>query len=97
MFRIFIRDAKDERMKIVVEKTFKISKVKEIIKILLPIKEDIDLIYNGIILNDDETIEDYEINPDSTIYLAREYKAGNKLTTVILNEKDLIVEKKHKS
>ena len=97
MFRIFIRDAKDERMKIVVEKTFKISKVKEIIKILRPIKEDIDLIYNGIILNDDETIEDYEINPDSTICFVGYFKAGNKLTIDILNEKDLIVEKKHKS
>ena len=97
MFRIYISDSENNKIKIVVEKTFKIRKVKEIIKILESIKEEIELLYNGIILNDDETIEDYDINPDNTICYVSEFKAGNKLTTVILNEKDLIVEKKHKS
>ena len=97
MFRILISDTKNKKKGILVEKTFKISKVKEIIKILYPTKGDIDLIYNGILLNDDETIEDCEIHPDSCICFVGAFKAGNKLTTDILNEKDLIVEKKQKN
>ena len=95
MFLVYIEDSRCKREKMVIEKTFKIRKVKDMVKILGSINGEIDLIYNGLILNDDETIEDYEIKPNSVIQYIGQFLAGNKSITNISNEAKLIAGNKN--
>ena len=85
MFRIFVEDTKNNRSILAVEKTYKISKIKEIIKITRSIQGDIEIIFNGMILEDSNTLEDYDIRPDHTLYFITEFLAGGKTIINISN------------
>ena len=85
MFRIFVADTKNNRSILAVEKTYEISKIKEIIKITQSIQGDIQIIFNGMILEDSNTLEDYDIRPDDILCFYSEFLAGGKTITNISN------------
>ena len=76
MFDIYVLDSKNCKKIIQVEKTYTISKVKDVIKKKQKIKGNIELCFNGDILEDNDTLEYYEILPYSTLIYLGEYLAG---------------------
>ena len=66
------------------------------IKILELITGEIELLYNDMILNDEKTIEDYDIKPNYVNQYFRQSLAGNKSITDISNEYILISENKNR-
>jgi len=82
MFKIRIVDSKLDGNDIKVEKSYTISKVKELIKKEKKILGEIELIFNGDILYDNDTIETCGISPGSTLYFIGQFLAGGGIETV---------------
>lgn len=76
-FKIFVSDARGYKKLIQVEKTYKIKKIIEIIKEEFNLgKGNIVLVFGGIILNENETLEDYDIYSGYTLNYVSEFVAG---------------------
>ena len=82
MFKIRIVDSKLDGNDIKVEKSYTISKVKELIKKEKKILGEIELIFNGDILYDNDTIETCGISPGSTLNFIGQFLAGGGIETV---------------
>jgi len=82
MFKIRIVDSKLDGNDIKVEKSYTISKVKELIKKEKKILGEIELIFNGNILYDNDTIETCGISPGSTLTFIEQFEAGGGIETV---------------
>ena len=77
MINIFVADSRGYRVEIQVEKTYKIKKIIEIIKEKLNLgKGNIAILFNGMMLYDNETLEDYDIESGCTLNYIGEYMAG---------------------
>ncbi len=76
MFKICIRDSKNEIFSLNVEKTYNIKKIKDMIKEYKQIKNEIILAYNGQPLDDDDTLESSDVGPGCTMQYAEMFKAG---------------------
>ena len=77
--RIIIRDSKSVPKTILIEESVPVSKLKEQIKNTINITGEIELLFNGIILGDNDYLCDLEIKEGSTLdYLGR-FDAGLKL------------------
>ena len=87
MFKIRIVDSKFDGNDIKVEKSYTISKVKELIKKEKKILGEIELIFNGNILYDNDTIETCGISPGSTLYFIGQFLAGGGIETVDVSKK----------
>ena len=85
MFDIFISDSKGDLLKLQVEKTYTTNKVKEIVKKIKKI-ENIELIFNGIILNDNETLEKNDIEANSTLNYLGIFNAGRDKFEIIITD-----------
>ena len=85
MFDIFISDSKGDLLKLQVEKTYTTNKVKEIVKKIKKI-ENIELIFNGIILNDNETLEKNDIEANSTLNYLGIFNAGRDKFEIVITD-----------
>lgn len=73
---IYIRDSKGCIHYLKVEKSYTIRKIKELIKKEKEISEEIELIYNGLLLDDDDTLEKHGIPYKATLDFLGQFKAG---------------------
>lgn len=74
--RIIIRDSKSVPKTILVEESIPVSQLKDQIKSTINITGEIELLFNGIILNDNDYLCDLDIKEGSTLdYLGR-FDAG---------------------
>ena len=74
--KIFTSDSKGVVESLDVQENETIQRLKDRIKNKFNITEDIELIFNGNILEDEETISDCEIKEGNTIMYLGEFKAG---------------------
>jgi len=74
--KIFIRNSKGVVESLDVQENETIQRLKDRIKNKFNNTEDIELIFNGNILEDEETISDYEIEEGNTIMYSGLFKAG---------------------
>lgn len=74
--KIYILDSKNERKPINVMESGFVSDVKKEIKNKLNINDEVELLFNGIILNDNDNLYDLEIKEGSTINYIGQFKAG---------------------
>lgn len=82
MFKIIILDSKNSSHDIKVEKSYTISKVKEWIKKENQISGEIELIFNGNILEDNDTLEICGISSGATLNYIGSFLAGGGIETV---------------
>lgn len=78
MLKIFITDTKNRRVLFEVEpnETIKNLKMKVKAKMGINNNNDIDLLYNGLILDDDNTISDYEVQNLNVLQYLGLFKGG---------------------
>lgn len=74
--KIYILDSKNERKPIEVLESAFVSDVKKQMKEKYKMNEEVELLFNGIILNDNDNLFDLEIKPGSTINYLGQFKAG---------------------
>ena len=82
MFKIRIVDSNNCGRDIKVENSYTISKVKELIKKENQISGEIELIFNGIIFGDNDTLETCGISSGATLNFVGQFEAGGGLETV---------------
>ena len=92
MFEVFIVDSNGNKSILKVEKSYTISKTKELIKKEKNICGDIELVFNGSILEDNDTLETYNISDGNTLNFLGQFKAGGFGVNMadISNEKGLV-------
>ena len=86
MFKIIILDSKGCSYDIKVEKSYTISKVKELIKKEKKILGEIELIFNGIILEDNDTLETCGISSGNILTFVEEFRGGGGIETVDISK-----------
>lgn len=74
--KIYILDSKNERKPINVLESGFVSDVKREMKKTLNMNDEVELLFNGIILNDNDNLYDLEIKEGSTINFLGQFKAG---------------------
>ena len=84
--KIIISDSKNIQQSIEISQSEKIGDLKEKIKIIKGINSDIILHCNGEILEEDKTVDYYEIEENNVIVYMGTFRAGKKL----LKEKMLL-------
>lgn len=78
--KVFILDSKNNRESINIMESDSVAELKNQIKIKQKIQDEIELLYNGIILNDNDYLVDLDITEGTTINYLGIFKAGlNKL------------------
>ena len=76
IMKILIRDSKGHYSTINISGSNTVSKLKEIIKTQNKIKIDIELIFNGMILEDSYTLDELDIEEGNTIDYLGTFLAG---------------------
>lgn len=74
--KIYIVDSKNERKPVNVMESDTISEVKKQMKKLYNMNDEFELLYNSIILNDNENLADLDITEGCTINYLGIFKAG---------------------
>ena len=74
--RVFIIDSKNNSTPINIMESDSVSELKKQIKIKNKISDNIELLFNGNILNDNDNLADLEIVEGSTINYLGIFKAG---------------------
>lgn len=95
MFKIFIRDSRGLIFNLNVEKTYKIIKIKKMIKEIKHLDYDIDLEYNFVRLDDYDTLEKSNIGPGCKLdYCGRYFGNGYGINMADISNKRGLVKKK---
>lgn len=74
--KVFILDSKNNRESINIMESDSVAELKNQIKIKQKIQDEIELLYNGIILNDNDYLVDLDITEGTTINYLGIFKAG---------------------
>ena len=74
--KIFINDSKLKKFIFEINNSLKISRLKDDIKKKFHINNNIQLTFNGNVLEDDSIIEDYDIQENDVITYLGEFLAG---------------------
>jgi hypothetical protein len=74
--KIYIVDSKNERKPMIVMESELVSELKKQIQREYNMNDEVELLYNGIILNDNEYLSDLDITEGVTINYLGIFKAG---------------------
>ena len=74
--KIYIVDSKNERKPMIVMESELVSELKKKIQREYNMNDEVELLYNGIILNDNEYLSDLDITEGVTINYLGIFKAG---------------------
>lgn len=74
--KIYIVDSKNQRKPINIMESDTVSELKKQMNKLYNMNEEVELLYNGIILNDNENLADLDIVEGVTINYLGIFKAG---------------------
>lgn len=74
--KIYIVDSKNQRKPINIMESDTVSELKKQMNKLYNMNEEVELLYNGIILNDNENLADLDITEGCTINYLGIFKAG---------------------
>lgn len=76
--KIFIRDSKNNIKTFLIEECIQTVKLKEEIKNKMKITGDIELVFNGVVLEDNDYLFDLDIKEGNTIDYQGHFDAGLK-------------------